>query len=106
MFFKLLTPDEYHALENPYRGSLMDQRDGFIHLSLKHQVHVTANRFYQSHPILLLMKITQTTDVVMEPGLMNGNQESELFPHLYGNIDLALVTIQEYPKNGIFQPIE
>jgi uncharacterized protein (DUF952 family) len=106
MFFKILTTEEYHSLENPYRGSQMDKRDGFIHLSLKHQVHITANRFYSSHDTLYLMRIPENQDVIMEPGIMNGREEQELFPHLYGMIDTQKVTIQEYRKQGDFQPIE
>jgi uncharacterized protein (DUF952 family) len=103
MFFKILTVEEFNIVNEEYHGSVMDKRDGFIHLSLMEQVHQTANRFYSNHDNLILLVIAQHPGIKMESGLINTVVETELFPHLYGYLKIGEFQIREYSKvNGIF----
>jgi uncharacterized protein (DUF952 family) len=101
MYFKILTKKERQEITDVYTGSAMDKQDGFIHLSLQHQVDQTANRFYQDYDELVLMVFQGS--VTMEPGFMNGKTTTELFPHLYGTITTRDCEFRTYTKvKGVF----
>ena len=65
--------------------------EGFIHASDSHQVKGVLERFYQNQNDLLLLHIDETklTSVLkyeMAPSI------NELFPHIYGSINIDAVT--------------
>jgi uncharacterized protein (DUF952 family) len=65
--------------------------EGFIHLSQREQILRPANLLYGGRTDLLLLRIDPDllrADVVYEPG---SHGESELFPHLYGQLNLDAV---------------
>lgn len=65
--------------------------EGYIHCSTKDQVLRVANKFFSGIPDLLLLKIeleNLTSEVRWEPG---DDDDSELFPHIYGRINLEAV---------------
>jgi uncharacterized protein (DUF952 family) len=71
--------------------------EGFIHCSTEKQVLHVANAFYSGHTDLVLLKIDKTKLV---PGLKweapagppaPGISESDLFPHIFGPINLTAV---------------
>ena len=57
--YKLITAAEWEAAwaEGVYRGSELDQRDGFIHLSTAAQIAETARRYFSGVPDLVLLAI-------------------------------------------------
>lgn len=66
--------------------------EGFVHLSQKHQILRPANLLYEGRKDLVLLVIEPTllaADVVFEPG---SHGEAELFPHLYGPLNVDAVT--------------
>jgi uncharacterized protein (DUF952 family) len=76
--------------EGVFRGSPVDHRDGFIHLSTANQVAETAARHFAGQSELLLIWIdSEKLDdrLKWEP-----SRGGALFPHLYGDLDLAAVT--------------
>jgi uncharacterized protein (DUF952 family) len=73
-----------------FRGSEVDQRDGFIHFSGAAQVVETAAKHFAGQSDLLLVRVDTTklgNRLKWEP-----SRGGALFPHLYGDLDLRLVT--------------
>jgi uncharacterized protein (DUF952 family) len=72
-----------------YRGSADDIRDGFIHFSLASQVAETARKHFLGQTGLFLIEID--ADALGEALRWEPSRSDELFPHLYGELDLGAV---------------
>lgn len=72
--------------------------EGFIHLSKRDQILRPANLLYQGHSDLVLLEIESASlaaEVRYEPG---SHGEDELFPHLYGPLNLEAVrAVHDFP---------
>jgi uncharacterized protein (DUF952 family) len=79
-----------------YRAESLD-REGFIHCSTETQILPVAGNFYKGQSGLLLMKIDPAllaSELRWEPpagGAPPGVLEDDLFPHVYGPINLDAV---------------
>jgi uncharacterized protein (DUF952 family) len=73
-----------------YRGSADDIRDGFIHFSTAAQVAETARKHFTGQPGLFLIEID--ADALGDALRWEPSRAGELFPHLYGELDLGAVT--------------
>ena len=73
-----------------YRGSADDARDGFIHFSAASQVNETARRHFFGQTGLFLIEVD--ADALGEALRWEPSRNDELFPHLYGELDLGAVT--------------
>jgi uncharacterized protein (DUF952 family) len=73
-----------------YRGSADDARDGFIHFSAASQVTGTARKHFFGQTGLFLIAID--ADALGEALRWEPSRNDELFPHLYGELDLGAVT--------------
>lgn len=73
-----------------FRGAEVDHRDGFIHFSTAAQVVETATRHFAGGRDLLLLRVdaAQLGDRLKWETSRGG----ALFPHFYGELDLAAVT--------------
>jgi uncharacterized protein (DUF952 family) len=73
--------------------------EGFIHCSTAAQVASTANAIFRGRDDLLLLTIDEdrlTSEVRYEPAATPAHEGgSELFPHLYGALNLDAVTSAE-----------
>lgn len=65
--------------------------EGFIHCSTRAQVLATANRFFRRQPELVLIVIAPPR-LCSEVRYENLEGGEELFPHLYGPLNLEAVT--------------
>ena len=72
-----------------YRGSADDARDGFIHFSTAAQVAETARKHYFGQTGLFLVAID--ADALGGALRWEPSRNDELFPHLYGELDLGAV---------------
>jgi len=72
-----------------FDGSADDARDGFIHLSAGHQVTGTLAKYFAGQRDLVLLAIDP--DRLGERLRWETSRGGELFPHLYGPLDLAHV---------------
>jgi uncharacterized protein (DUF952 family) len=73
-----------------FDGSPVDRQDGFIHFSTAAQVRETAAKHFAGQRDLLLVRVNASSlseHLKWEPA-----RGGVLFPHLYGPLDLALVT--------------
>ena len=73
-----------------YRGSADDARDGFIHFSTAVQVKETAARHFFGQKALFLIEVD--ADALGDALRWERSRNDELFPHLYGELDLGAVT--------------
>ncbi|MEB3180332.1 MAG: DUF952 domain-containing protein [Nostocaceae cyanobacterium] len=71
-----------------YRGDTLDT-EGFIHCSTPEQIVKTANRFFAHQQELVLLCID--SDKVQPEIKYEGVAEDELFPHIYGLLNLDAV---------------
>jgi len=72
-----------------YRGSADDARDGFIHFSTASQLPETARKHFVGQRGLFLVEVDGN---LLGPALRwERSRNDELFPHLYGELDLAAV---------------
>jgi uncharacterized protein (DUF952 family) len=73
-----------------FRGSEVDLRDGFIHFSTPEQAAETAAKHFSGQHDLVLVRV--------DAGMLGDRLKWEpsrggaLFPHLYGDLDVAAVT--------------
>ena len=72
-----------------YRGSADDARDGFIHFSTAAQVEGTARKHYVGQTGLFLVEVD--ADALGDALRWERSRNDELFPHLYGELDLGAV---------------
>jgi uncharacterized protein (DUF952 family) len=73
-----------------YGGSADDVRDGFIHFSTASQVAETAKKFFFGQTGLFLIAVD--ADALGDALRWEPSRNDELFPHLYGELDLGAVT--------------
>ena len=73
-----------------YRGSRDDVRDGYIHFSTAAQVNETARKHYFGQTGLFLIEVD--ADALGAALRWERSRNDELFPHLYGELDLGAVT--------------
>ena len=73
-----------------YRGSADDIRDRFIHFSLPSQVAETARKHFFGQTGLFLIEVD--ADALGDALRWESSRDDELFPHLYGELDLGAVT--------------
>jgi uncharacterized protein (DUF952 family) len=82
------------------------EAQGFVHCSTREQVVSTANRFYarQEGLVLLCIDVSRLeAPLRYEPPDMPGHEgrDGELFPHLYGPMNLDAVTrVLPFPANA------
>jgi len=72
-----------------YRGSADDIRDGFIHFSLPSQLAETARKHFFGQTGLFLIEVD--ADALGDNLRWERSRNDELFPHLYGELDLGAV---------------
>ena len=73
-----------------FHGSEVDLRDGYIHFSTASQVAETARKHYAGQTGLFLVAVD--ADALGDALRWEPSRNDELFPHLYGELDLGAVT--------------
>ena len=72
-----------------YRGSTDDARDGFIHFSTASQVPETVRKHFLGQRALFLVEVDG--EALGDALRWERSRNDELFPHLYGELDLGAV---------------
>jgi uncharacterized protein (DUF952 family) len=72
-----------------FKGSAVDLRDGFIHFSTASQVEETARKHFAGESGLFLIAVD--VDALGDALRWERSRNDELFPHLYGELDLGAV---------------
>ena len=90
MLFHITTRSAWElALEAGHYVPAAFASDGFIHLSEERQWFRTARRFYRGQTGLVLLVIDEKR---LETAVRREAADGELFPHLYGPLNLDAVT--------------
>jgi uncharacterized protein (DUF952 family) len=89
--YKILARREWEAAcdAGVYLGSAVDRADGFIHFSTAAQAQETAIRHFRGQAGLIVLALEADAlggELKWEP-----SRGGDLFPHLYGMLDPALV---------------
>jgi uncharacterized protein (DUF952 family) len=89
--YKILPRIEWDAAraEGAFRGSAVDLADGYIHFSTAAQAQETASRHFAGKVGLVVLEVDGDAlgpDLRWEP-----SRGGDLFPHLYGDLDVAAV---------------
>ena len=93
--FKILLPHEWRELQRDRRtaGALIDLQDGYIHFSTAAQLRDTAAKhFTQEKEIFVLAFDTDQMEGRLKWEVSRGG---DLFPHLYGHLDISSVLWHE-----------
>ncbi|HEY6360576.1 MAG TPA: DUF952 domain-containing protein [Vicinamibacterales bacterium] len=88
--FHIALKREWAAATTAYRPGGFDV-DGFIHCSTASQVMKVARRLFRGRRDLVLLRIDPDL-LESEVRLENFEGGDELFPHIYGELDLSAVT--------------
>lgn len=72
-----------------FHGAAVDTRDGFIHFSTAAQVRVTAEKHFAGADGLVLVAVD--ADALGDRLRWEVSRGGDLFPHLYGPLQLAAV---------------
>lgn len=96
MIFHLVAPDIWQQVSENYQPESL-KTEGFIHFSTEKQVAATYKRFYSNRPMLLLT--IDESKLVEE--LKYEAADGDLYPHLYGALNLdAVIKVEKY-KNSL-----
>jgi uncharacterized protein (DUF952 family) len=92
IIYKICSASAWREAERQgvFRGSADDARDGFIHFSTASQVEGTARKHFFGQTGLFLIEVD--ADALDEALRWERSRNDELFPHLYGELDLGAVT--------------
>jgi uncharacterized protein (DUF952 family) len=96
--YKILTRTEWRTAQaaGRFEGSVVDRRDGFIHLSTAAQAQRTAELHFARQADLVVLELAAErlgAALRWEP-----SRGGQLFPHVYGTLDCALVeAVREAP---------
>ena len=92
MIYKICPASAWREAERQgaYRGSADDLRDGYIHFSTAEQVRETARKHFSGQTGLFLVAVD--ADALGDALRWEPSRNNELFPHLYGDLDLGAVT--------------
>ena len=89
--YKICEREAWRVAESDgaFRGSDVDQRDGFIHFSTAAQVAETATKHFAKQSGLMLVAVDSEA---LGPALKwDRSRGNELFPHLYAALPLSAV---------------
>jgi uncharacterized protein (DUF952 family) len=92
MIYKICPASAWREAERQgvFRGSPVDASDGYIHFSTASQVAETARKHFFGQTGLFLIAVD--ADVLGDSVRWERSRNNELFPHLYGELDLGAVT--------------
>jgi uncharacterized protein (DUF952 family) len=103
--YKILPRAEWAAAQAAGRleGSAVDLADGFIHFSTAAQAQETARRHFAGQADLVVLEV-EADD--LGPALkFEPSRGGDLFPHLYGPLDVGLVRgVTEAPLDAAGAP--
>jgi uncharacterized protein (DUF952 family) len=101
LIYKIVHRDAWAKAEEArvFAGAEIDLVDGFIHFSSAAQVSETASKFFAGQSDLLLVAVD--TAELAENLKWEPSRGGDLFPHLYGPLDLSqVVFVEEIPQDG------
>ena len=77
---------EHFKKEKRFYGNAFDLESGFIHLSTKSQLKDTINRYFQDQKNIVILQICETR--IKENVKWEISRNNQIFPHLYGFLEI------------------
>ena len=103
--FKILLPKEWRELQRDRQtaGSPIDVQDGYIHFSTAAQLRATAAKHFAREKEIFVLACD--AEQMEGPLKWEESRGGDLFPHLYGHLDIRSVLWHEVVslKNGCHQ---
>ena len=89
--YKILSRAEWIAARTAgnFAGAGVDLQDGFIHFSTAEQAQETARRHFRGQDRLVVLEVE--ADDLGDALRWEPSRGGDLFPHLYGVLDVSLV---------------
>jgi uncharacterized protein (DUF952 family) len=89
--YKILSRAQWIAARTAgnFAGSAVDLQDGFIHFSTAEQAQETARRHFRGQDRLIVLEVE--ADDLGDALRWEPSRGGDLFPHLYGVLDVGLV---------------
>lgn len=82
-----------------YRGTEADRADGFLHFSKAGQIAESARKHRAGEADLVLLQVAE--DSLGDALVWEESRGGQLFPHLYGDLDVAAVlSARPLPLDG------
>lgn len=94
LIYHIVEKEVWDALESELYSPVGLEREGFIHCSFKEQLSGVIERYYARGSELAVLEIDPQylmSRVVNEP-----STNEEIYPHIYGQINLSAVVAVEY----------
>jgi len=88
LVYKILSQSEWAEAERDgvFRGSEVDRRDGFIHLSAAHQLEKTVSLWFADRDDLMLAAIEE--GYLADALKWESSRGGALLPHYYGSVSI------------------
>ncbi|MBY0461663.1 MAG: DUF952 domain-containing protein [Alphaproteobacteria bacterium] len=96
IIYKLILAPEWEASkkEGIYKGSALDQADGYMHCSTADQIQGTLDKFFAGQTDVILLSI-DTNKIKQHLKWEKSPRSGRIFPHLYGPLPLSAVIKEE-----------
>ena len=93
--FKILLPQEWRELQRVGQtaGATIDLKDGYIHFSTAAQLRETAAKHFAGKTEIFV--VACDTDQMDSPLKWEVSRGGDLFPHLYGSLEIRSVLWHE-----------
>ena len=93
--FKILLPQEWRELQRDRQtaGAPIDVQDGYIHFSTAAQLRETAAKHFAGEKEIFVLACD--TEQMEGPLKWKESRGGDLFPHLYGPLDIHFVSWHE-----------
>jgi len=90
--YKVFLPEQFEKFrdEGEFAGSADDQRDGYIHLSFRHQLEGTISKHFGGRADVIVAEFDSLH--LGEALRVEVSRGQQLFPHLYGRLRYGDVT--------------
>lgn len=94
--YKLILSDEWKEAkkEGIYKGSALDQADGYMHCSTADQIQGTLEKFFEGRTDVILLSI-DTNKINQHLKWEKSPRSGRVFPHLYSSLPLNAVIKEE-----------
>lgn len=94
--YKLILSDEWKLAkkEGTYKGSALDQTDGYMHCSTIDQIQGTLEKFFANQTDVLLLSI-DTEKIKQHLKWEKSPRSGRIFPHIYGPLPINAVIKEE-----------
>ncbi|MEL0121601.1 MAG: DUF952 domain-containing protein [Paracoccaceae bacterium] len=103
--FKILLPQEWQELKTTVQtsGAPIDVKDGYVHFSTAAQLRDTAAKHFPAQKEIVVLACE--TDLMESELKWETSRGGDLFPHLYGPLDIRCVVWHETVdlKDGVHQ---